>query len=363
MSRHQKPSSSYRSDWFQRPSCLMGSFLWDDECNNVCYSQRHNGRPLSVVLTEPFDPFEPQATSFFDDIPYIESDFASLNHHHHQHHHQRSRSSGRRYKRECYNVHYPNVNFHSYCFSPPPPPPPPCRPISRARSREILVEKIETVTIEEQQRRPPAPYMVSFVRTPSPTVRQLKIRARPSSCFDLHKESTDIHQQQKENRWSKVVDEHHEEHFQYSYNYNKTPDRIVPIEREQPPPPPRVILQDATTSTEDLYIPPPPLPPKQVRPETRETGTTTAGLPRRPLCVTGTSTKPCNSFNYYTAADRQREKNRVIVRPTSKPREILVDTSGIFGCPGQFSEPTTPQIIENGSTTKTRSPFQPPDFI
>ncbi|CAF2743901.1 unnamed protein product [Rotaria sp. Silwood2] len=359
MSRHQKPSSSYRSDWFQRPSCLMGSFLWDDECNNVCYSQRHNGRPLSVVLTEPFDPFEPQATSFFDDIPYIESDFASLNHHHHQ----RSRSSGRRYKRECYNVHYPNVNFHSYCFSPPPPPPPPCRPISRARSREILVEKIETVTIEEQQRRPPAPYMVSFVRTPSPTVRQLKIRARPSSCFDLHKESTDIHQQQKENRWSKVVDEHHEEHFQYSYNYNKTPDRIVPIEREQPPPPPRVILQDATTSTEDLYIPPPPLPPKQVRPETRETGTTTAGLPRRPLCVTGTSTKPCNSFNYYTAADRQREKNRVIVRPTSKPREILVDTSGIFGCPGQFSEPTTPQIIENGSTTKTRSPFQPPDFI
>jgi hypothetical protein len=32
--------------------------------------------------------------------------------------------------------------------------------------------------------------MVSFVRAPSPPVRQLKIRTRPSSCFDLHKEST-----------------------------------------------------------------------------------------------------------------------------------------------------------------------------
>ena len=76
------------------------------------------------------------------------------------------------------------------------------------------------------------------------------------------------------------------------------------VERELPPPlPPRTILHDATTSTEDLYVPPPPLPPKQgklkqidkqcnyfnnsVRPATRETGTTTAGLPKRPLCVTG----------------------------------------------------------------------------
>ncbi|CAF4757563.1 unnamed protein product, partial [Rotaria magnacalcarata] len=64
------------------------------------------------------DPFEPQRLSFFDDIPCIESDFASLNHlqhhhhHHHHHHHQqqqqqqhhRSRSSGRRYKRECYSM-------------------------------------------------------------------------------------------------------------------------------------------------------------------------------------------------------------------------------------------------------------------
>lgn len=82
--------------------------------------------------------------------------------------------------------------------------------MNRAASREVLIEKIgahdsagaslitrdlfffavETVTIEEQQRRPPLPYMVSYVRTPSPPVRQLKIRTRPSSCFDLHREST-----------------------------------------------------------------------------------------------------------------------------------------------------------------------------
>ena len=74
------------------------------------------------------------------------------------------------------------------------------------------------------------------------------------------------------------------------------------VEREPPPPPPpRIILHDATTSTEDLYIPPPPRPRKSkkesdsferdffflARPETKDTGTTTAGLPRRPLCVTG----------------------------------------------------------------------------
>lgn len=211
----------------------MGNFLWDDEYNDVCFTQHYNGRPLSVVLTEPFDPFEPQPTSFFDDIPYGESDFASLHHHHHHHHHQRqrrhrSRSSGRRYKREYFSmlnksklsltsflfslitkigVQQPNANYNSYCFSPPPPPPP-RRPIHRVSSREVLIEKIgeinlsnqlviktnlfsliETVTIEEQQRRPPT-YMVSFIRTPSPPIRQLKIRTRPSSCFDLLKDST-----------------------------------------------------------------------------------------------------------------------------------------------------------------------------
>lgn len=67
-----------------------------------------------------------------------------------------------------------------------------------------FLPQLETVTIEEQQQQqqqrrpplpPPPPYMVSFVRTPSPPplpVRQVKIRPRPSSCFDLHEESTGL---------------------------------------------------------------------------------------------------------------------------------------------------------------------------
>lgn len=99
----------------------MGSFLWDDDFGDMCYSQHYHSRPLSVALTEPLDPFEPQPCSFFDDIPYIESDFATLSpqkyhrhyHHHHHHHrqqqqihheHRRSHSSGRRYKREYYSM-------------------------------------------------------------------------------------------------------------------------------------------------------------------------------------------------------------------------------------------------------------------
>lgn len=84
------------------------------------------------------------------------------------------------------------------------------------------------------------------------------------------------------------------------------------------------------------------------------------------LCISsfslGTLTKACNSLNLYTAADRKREKSRVIVRPTSYPREVLIDTCGIFGFPGEFSEPTSPQGLENGSTIKSRSPFCPPDL-
>lgn len=76
----------------------------------------------------------------------------------------------------------------------------------------------------------------------------------------------------------------------------------------------------------------------------------------------GTLTKTSNALNLYTAADRKREKSRVIVRPTSYPREVLIDTSGIFGFPGEFSEPTSPQAVENGCSFKSRSPFQPPDL-
>lgn len=79
--------------------------------------------------------------------------------------------------------------------------------------------------------------------------------------------------------------------------------------------------------------------------------------------TSGTLTRPCNALNVYTASDRKREKSRTIVRPTSYPREVLVDTCGIFGMPGEFSEPTSPQAVENGSKIKTRSPFQPPDLL
>jgi len=73
----------------------------------------------------------------------------------------------------------------------------------------------------------------------------------------------------------------------------------------------------------------------------------------------GTISKPCNSLNLYPAG---RERSRTIIRPTSYPREVLVDTSGILAPPGEFSGPTSPQAVENGSTRKFRQPFQPPDL-
>ena len=45
---------------------------------------------------------------------------------------------------------------------------------------------LETVTIEEEKRRPSLNGMLSHVRNCSPVVRQLKIRSRPSSSFNLH---------------------------------------------------------------------------------------------------------------------------------------------------------------------------------
>ena len=96
----------------------------------------------------------------------------------------------------------------------------------------------------------PAPcYVAKCIRAPSPPVRQLKIRPRPSSCYDLRRETSmgkdqhqysltlipaekfdlvDIRQQKEENQWSKVVDERHEEHYEYNYNFQTKADRIVP---------------------------------------------------------------------------------------------------------------------------------------
>ncbi len=95
----------------------MGSFSWDSPC---CL-QYHNGRPLSVALTEPCDP---------ENCPYRQSDFALQLR-------PRSQSSGRRYKRESYRmfeqktfsdhlsffksigIYHPNVQYASFCYSPP----------------------------------------------------------------------------------------------------------------------------------------------------------------------------------------------------------------------------------------------------
>jgi hypothetical protein len=62
----------------------MGSFQWD----NPCYLQYHNGRPLSVALTEPCD---------CDRSPYYQRDFTLQ-------HRLRSRSSGRRVHQESYSM-------------------------------------------------------------------------------------------------------------------------------------------------------------------------------------------------------------------------------------------------------------------
>jgi hypothetical protein len=70
-----------------------------------------------------------------------------------------------------------------------------------------------------------------------------------------------------------------------------------------------------------------------------------------------------NALSLVSADERRREKARVVVRPTSKPREVLVDTSGIFGNPGDFSEPTTPAVTDTHFSTQCRlPPFQPPDL-
>ena len=113
----------------------MGSFLWDHEPNDICYTQYHNGRPLSVALIEPCEP-EPLGG-------FIDNDFISNHHrcHQQQQHHQRSRSLGRRFKRESYRqfhsenscsqhcccccssirsgIHYPNTQFSTCLFSAP----------------------------------------------------------------------------------------------------------------------------------------------------------------------------------------------------------------------------------------------------
>jgi hypothetical protein len=48
-------------------------------------------------------------------------------------------------------------------------------------------DKLETVIVEQEQCRPNYG-VISYAHAPSPPVRQVKIRSRPSSCIDLHKQ-------------------------------------------------------------------------------------------------------------------------------------------------------------------------------
>ncbi|UJR22973.1 hypothetical protein I4U23_026000 [Adineta vaga] len=351
----------------------MGSFGWD----NQCFLQYHNGRPLSVALTEPCDCHL---------STFIDSDFAI------QKPHVRSNSSGRRYKRESYSIYHPNVQYTNFFCSPPVP----RREVFRSKSGDLLVEKLETVTIEEQQYRPPHGG-VSYVRTPSPPVRQVKIRSRPSSCYDLNnRESTD-------RGYTKYVDEHREEHFEFNYNFNRPLDRIVPIHREPTPPPPplRNIQQNETVTTENFNFRIEAKP--AIRPSTRSVGTTTKDL--RPLSrsetqvierfekdekirrdsMTETSTmvvteeqpfqsssryvsqfdtrndrsfsnfgattsKSHNALNHYS--DYGHGRHDLTIRPTARPREALVDTYEITAPPSPSSMLAIPITYEASSKSR-----------
>ena len=104
-----------------------------------------------------------------------------------------------------------------------------------------LSSQLETVTIEEQQHRP------TRCCTPALPVRQVKIRSRPSSCFDLHKKEANGKQSSirfdffflilseiystfrflfsPDNQWTKIVDERKEEHYDWHYNITLPLDR------------------------------------------------------------------------------------------------------------------------------------------
>jgi len=79
----------------------MGSFGWD---YHPCCVQYHNGRPLSVALTEPAD--ENEISSF------AHSDFAIQCR-------PRSQSSGRRFHRESYRIYHPNVQYATFNYCAP----------------------------------------------------------------------------------------------------------------------------------------------------------------------------------------------------------------------------------------------------
>ncbi|CAF0962237.1 unnamed protein product [Rotaria sordida] len=194
----------------------MGSFVWD----NPRYGQCYNNRPLSVALTE---------SCGSDIFPRVESDFALMCH-------PQNFLSGRRFRREFFNVYHPNAYYGSCCCLPSMQ----WGPMCHCTSRDGFVRNLGSVTVEEHEFQP----VVRCVRPVSPIIRELKVRRRPSSCVDLRNQET------------KEVDIRREERYEYHYNYD-LPKR-------------------------------PQTPPRRVRPVTRDTGTATINVPKRPLTMTET---------------------------------------------------------------------------
>jgi hypothetical protein len=71
------------------------------------------------------------------------------------------------------------------------------------------------------------------------------------------------------------------------------------------------------------------------------------------MCLfVGTTSSISNALNIYS----DRGKHQMIIRPTAKPREALVDAPSIVAPPGE-SEPSTPIAIE--TNFRSRSYYQP----
>ncbi|CAF2466653.1 unnamed protein product [Rotaria sp. Silwood2] len=282
----------------------MGSFAWDSPC---CY-QYYDGQPLSVALTD---------SCGSQILPCVESDFALG-------HHPRHLISGRRFRREYFEVYHPNAYYGSCCCLPSIP----WGPMYRCGSRDGFFRNLGSVTIEEQEYRP----MVRYVRTVSPIIRPLKVRRRPSSCVDIREGKKD-------------VDIHREERYEYNYNFN------LPQEPAKPPP--------------------------IVRPPTTNAATVTDIIPKRPLTMTdhdsseqqyqqasrkeqrkdfiqrmnvqnGTTQKTFNALN--TNADRGR--NYVTIESTSIPSEAIVTTTKTSSSEGFTSAFASPSKVQESSQSR-----------
>ncbi|CAF1106930.1 unnamed protein product [Rotaria sp. Silwood1] len=231
----------------------METFINDNPC---CY-QWNDGWPLSAALTQPFE---------CETLPCCESDFALVRH-------PQNFITGRRFRRDYFNVYHPNACYGSCCCLPAIP----CGSMHRCVSRDGFFRNLGSVTMEEQVCRP----MVTYVRTVSPIIRQLKVRPRPSSCVDLRNRE----------KQEKHVDVHREERYEYNYNFN------FPNE------PPK--------------LPTPPPPPVIVRPPTKDTGVITDRITKRPLTMTETE-----RFDRYEHEEKIK-KDQVVKEETKIIRTVV----------------------------------------